>query len=62
MEILLKPQQIKKVLKITKIEQYFENTKETKTAIFYDLELTHTESKLKASSSGYSEIDVMVIV
>ena len=60
MNTLLKPHEVKKILKITKIEQYFETTKETKTALFYDLELTHTTSGLKTSSSGYSEIDVMV--
>ena len=60
MNIAIKPSDVKKHTKITKIEQYFEQSKETKTASFHEVTLTHIPSNTSVSDSGYNEMDIMI--
>ena len=60
MNITVKPSDVKKHTKITKIEQYFEQSRETKTASFYEVTLTHMPSNTSVSDSGYNEMDIMI--
>lgn len=60
MNISVKPTDVKKHVKITKIEKHFEQAKEVKTALFYELTLTHINTNISVSDSGYNEMDVMI--
>lgn len=59
MNLSFEAHEVKKYIKTTNINKYFESTKETKSATLFEITLTHIDTGLFVTSDGYSEIDVM---
>ena len=59
MNLVIKPSDIKKKMELTNINTTFESIKEVKSSIFYEITLTHIETNITVSCSGYHEIEVM---
>lgn len=59
MNLLFKPCEIRKHIVETKVNTYFESTKETKTASFFEITLTHIGTDISVNASGYNKLDVM---
>lgn len=51
--------EVKKHVVVTKINQYFEAANETKIASLFRITLTHIDTGITASSTGYNEVEVM---
>ena len=60
MNIIINPLDVKKDIRIVKINKHFEQSKEIKTALFYELTLTHINTNISAKESGYNEMEVMM--
>ena len=60
MNIVISPLEVKKHMKITKINKHFEQSNEVKTALFYELTLTHIATNFSTSDSGYNQMEVMI--
>lgn len=59
MELLIKPSEVKQHVKITNISQHFESNNEVKESSLIKITLTHIETGLTSSSSGYNKTEVM---
>ena len=59
MNLILKPCEIKKDMKSTVINTHFELNNDVKTSEFFEISLTHLETALSVTYSGYNELEVM---
>lgn len=59
MNLILKPCEIKKDMKSTVINTHFESNNDVKTSEFFEINLTHLETSLSVTCSGYNELEVM---
>lgn len=59
MNLSFKPNEIKKHIKETKINRHFEAMNETKTASFFTITLTHIETNISVSATGYNKLDII---
>ena len=59
MNLLFKPEEIKKDIKIITINTELETLKQTKSALFFEIKLTHIETGISVNHDGYDKIKVM---
>lgn len=59
MDLKIKPYEINKHTNVTITNVHFESKKEVKTSKFYETTLTHIQTGISCTSSGYNELEVM---
>lgn len=59
MNLVIKPEDVKKDIKIKEISTHLEFNNDVKMSEFFEVTLTHIESKLSSNSSGYNKIEVL---
>lgn len=59
MNLIFKPNDIKKHIVETKINRYFEGKDEVKSASFFKITLTHIETGISVEKSGYDQLEIM---
>lgn len=60
MNLIIKPGEIKKDIKCTVINTHFESNNDIKKSEFFEITLTHIETSISTSCSGYNELEVMM--